>query len=163
MLVDHRVDDVDERLVAVEQAVPAREQVPLQPALALVFGQHLDDAPGAGEMLVHLRPDELGVPLFVGRVENRLKAVRCGLVGTEDAEVVGIEPNHLGQPLTEHLGRFGHGRAGGGYVYAVLPEVGKPQILQQHPAVGVRIVTHPQRARGCQFGDCGVERAILVE
>src|SRR5712671_635109 len=36
MLVDHRVDDVDERLVAVEQAVPPGEQVSLEPPLALV-------------------------------------------------------------------------------------------------------------------------------
>ena len=34
VLVDHRVDDVDEGLVAGEQAVPAGEQIALQPALA---------------------------------------------------------------------------------------------------------------------------------
>jgi hypothetical protein len=33
VLVEHRVDDVDERLVAAEQAVPAAEQVALEPAL----------------------------------------------------------------------------------------------------------------------------------
>jgi hypothetical protein len=37
VLVEHRVDDVDERLVAVEQAVAAGQQIPLQPALALVL------------------------------------------------------------------------------------------------------------------------------
>ena len=34
VLVEHRVDDVDERLVAGEEAVPAGQQVSLQPALA---------------------------------------------------------------------------------------------------------------------------------
>src|SRR5256886_11114771 len=34
MLVEHRVDDVDEGLVAVEEPVPAGEQVALEPALA---------------------------------------------------------------------------------------------------------------------------------
>jgi hypothetical protein len=41
VLVEHRVDDVDERLVAVEQPVPARQQVTLEPALAEMLGQHL--------------------------------------------------------------------------------------------------------------------------
>jgi hypothetical protein len=43
VLVDHRVDDVDERLIAVEQPVPAGEQVALQPALAQMLGKHLHD------------------------------------------------------------------------------------------------------------------------
>jgi hypothetical protein len=44
MLVEHRVDDVDEGLVAVEDTVPAREQVPLEPTLAEVLGEHLEHA-----------------------------------------------------------------------------------------------------------------------
>ncbi len=90
VLVEHRVDDVDERLVAVEQAVPTGEQVALQPTLALVLGQHLDHAAGAGEVLVDLRSEELGVPLLVGRVEDGLQTIRRGLVGPEDTEVVGL-------------------------------------------------------------------------
>src|SRR6516165_6222658 len=41
MLVEHRVDYVDKGLVAAEEAVPARQQITLKPALALMFGQHL--------------------------------------------------------------------------------------------------------------------------
>ena len=79
---------MDERLVAVEQAVPAGQQVALQPALALVLGQHLHDAAGAGEVFVDLGAEELGVPLLVGGVEDALQPVRRRLVGPEDAEVV---------------------------------------------------------------------------
>jgi hypothetical protein len=39
-----RVDDVDERLVTVEEAVPAGQEVALEPALALVLGEHLHHA-----------------------------------------------------------------------------------------------------------------------
>ena len=39
VLVEHRVDDVDERLVAVEQAVSAGQQVALEPALAVVLAR----------------------------------------------------------------------------------------------------------------------------
>ena len=44
MLIEHRIDDVDERLVAREQAMAARQQVALQPALAQVLAQHLHHA-----------------------------------------------------------------------------------------------------------------------
>ena len=44
VLVEHRVDDVDERLVAVEEAVPARQQIALEPALAEVLGEDLHHA-----------------------------------------------------------------------------------------------------------------------
>ena len=47
-LVHHRVDDVDEGLVAVEQAVPPAQDVPLEPALARVLREHLHDAAGRG-------------------------------------------------------------------------------------------------------------------
>src|ERR1700676_1333215 len=41
MLIEHRIDDVNERLVAIEQPVPSREQVAFEPTLALVLAQHL--------------------------------------------------------------------------------------------------------------------------
>ena len=143
--------------------MPPGQQVALQPALALVLGQHLDDPPGARQVLVHLGSDEFGVPLFVGCLEHRLKAVRRGLVGAEDPEVVGVEPDHLGEPLAEHLGRLGDGRARRGHVDAERPEVGQPQIFEQQPAVGVRVVAHPQSPCRRQRGDVGVELAVLVE
>ena len=40
VLVEHRIDDVDERLVAVEEPVPPGEQIALEPALALVLAEH---------------------------------------------------------------------------------------------------------------------------
>ena len=43
---------MDERLVAAEQAVPAGQEVALEPALAEVLGQDLHDPPGRRLMLV---------------------------------------------------------------------------------------------------------------
>jgi len=40
MLVEHGVDDVDEGFIAGKQAVPARQQVAFQPALAGVFREY---------------------------------------------------------------------------------------------------------------------------
>ena len=52
VLVEHRIHDVDERLVAVEQPMPAGEQIAFEPAFALVFAQHFHDATIQGEELI---------------------------------------------------------------------------------------------------------------
>ena len=52
MLVEHRIDDVNERLVAREEAVAAREQIAFQPALALMLAQHLHHAAVGREVVV---------------------------------------------------------------------------------------------------------------
>ena len=85
VLVEHRVDDVDEGLVAREEPVPAGQQVAFEPALAEVFAQHLHDAAFAGEMdvigLDPLHPDA------VGHLEDGVEPVRGRLVRADDAEV----------------------------------------------------------------------------
>jgi len=52
VLVEHRVDDVDEGLIAVEEAVAAGEQVALQPAFAEVLREHLHHPAAWSEVLV---------------------------------------------------------------------------------------------------------------
>ena len=52
VLVDHRVDDVNERLVAGEEAVSAGQEVAFEPALALMLGEHLHDAAIRREVVV---------------------------------------------------------------------------------------------------------------
>jgi len=44
MLIEHRIDDVDEGLVTREKSVAPGEQVPFEPALAQMLAQHLHDA-----------------------------------------------------------------------------------------------------------------------
>ena len=73
VLVEHRIDDVDERLVAVEQPVPPGEQIALQPALALVLAEHrVQHASGRREKFV-VRQGR-GVPLTVGDFEDGSEA-----------------------------------------------------------------------------------------
>ena len=52
MLVEHRIDDVDEGFVAGEEAVPAGEQIAFEPALAHVFAEHFHDAAVRRDMVV---------------------------------------------------------------------------------------------------------------
>src|SRR6516162_5174026 len=52
VLVEHRVNDVYEGLVAAEEAVPARQQVTFEPALALMFGQYFQNTTVRRKMIV---------------------------------------------------------------------------------------------------------------
>src|SRR5450759_2346182 len=161
VLVEHRIDDVDERLVAVEQPVASGQEVALEPALALVLGEHLHDATGRCQVLVD-RPYR-GVPLLVGHVQDRAQAVRGGLVGSEDPERLGVQLDDAAEPLAEHPGGLGHGGAGGLHRYAAVPEVRQPQVPQALTAVGTRVVAHPQGALGGELAEPGAQRSGLVE
>ena len=90
MLVEHGVDDVDERLVAVEEPMAAGEEVPLEPPLALVLGEHLHDPAVVGEVVVAVA--QLGLPRPVGDLEHVLKAVGRGLVRPEEPERLAGSP-----------------------------------------------------------------------
>ena len=141
VLVEHRVDDVDERLVAGEEPVPAGQQVALEPALALVLAQHLHHPPVRREVVV--AGHDLRVPRAVGRLEQRREPVRGGLVGPEHAEVLHVRPHHVAQEAAEDARRLGGGDRRLGDVDGVVAEVRHPQVLQQLAAVGVRRGAHP--------------------
>jgi hypothetical protein len=99
VLVEHRVDDVDERLVAGEQAVPPGEQVPLEEPLADVLGQQLDDPALAVQRLSSSATDACQRG---GDLEDVLQPVAGQLVGGEGQEVVRVQTGHLAQPGAEH-------------------------------------------------------------
>ena len=163
VLVEHRVDDVDEGLVAREEAVPPRQQVALEPALAKVLAQHLHHAAVGREVLVarpHLRGR--GSP---GHLEQGREPVRGGLVRPHHAEVAlpFAGAHDLAQEGASDARGFGVGRARRRHGHRVRAKGRQRQVLQQQPAVGVRIGAHAAIAPGCDRGDLGVERAVGVE
>ena len=107
VLVEHRIDDVDERLVAREEAVPARQQIAFQPALALVLAEHLHH-PAVRAELVVFRID-LGHVAALGHLQHVLPAVRVVLVGAEQAEVLAVQVqlHDVAEELAHLPRRFG--------------------------------------------------------
>ncbi len=164
VLVEHRIDDVDERLVAVEQSMSAGEQVALEPALALVFAQHrVQHASGRCEQFVvrHGR----GVPLALGRLEQGSQTVGERLVRAEDPEVslLLVQLRDVTQERSEHTRIADAARPGRRHGLGVVAEIRHPQVAQQHAAVGVRIGAHASLAPGRKFGQFGLEAALRVE
>jgi hypothetical protein len=104
VLIEHRVDDMDERLVAVDQAVPAALQVAFEPAFNGVLAQHLHDPAFGSELgAVGVLGKIFGEPQLLGNVVERLQPVRLRLVRAEDAEVAHVEPRHVAQEVDELL------------------------------------------------------------
>jgi len=103
VLVEHRVNDVDERLVAVEEPVPPRQQVPLEPALALVLAEHFHHLSGWGEELVARQGRS--IPLAFRDFTDRLEAVGERLVRTKYAKIstLTIQLRHIAQETPEHM------------------------------------------------------------
>ena len=163
VLVEHRVDDVDEGLVAREEAVPAGQQIAFEPALALVLAEHLHDPPVGGEMVV------VGIgfrhPGAVGDLEHVLPAVRVAFVGAEQAEVARfhVQLHHVAQEAAHHPGRLGGRRAGRRHLDRVVAEIRQPQIAQQQAAIGMRVGAHAPLAARRQLGQLRPQPAVVVE
>ena len=163
VLVEHRVDDVDERFVAREEPMPAGQQVSLQPALALVFAEHLHH-PAVRRQVVVFRVD-VGHVAAVGHLQHVLPTVRVVFVGAEQAQVPAVQVLlHDVPEKPAHLaGRFGVGCPWAGHFDGIVAEVRHLQVSEQQAAVGVRVVAHPSVALRSQFGQFGLEPPLRVE
>ena len=155
MLVEHRVDNVDEGLIAAEDAVPAGQQVPLQPALAQVLAEDLHDPSGAGKVLVDVLDPVL--PHLVRDLVDVLKPVGGRLVRAEQPERLGVLADHVPEPgpQRDHGADPLHSRLR--HRDSVVLVLRQLEVPQQHAAVRVRGGAHPEFARG------GVRRDVRAE
>ena len=136
VLVEHRVDDVDERLVAVEEPVPAGQQVALEPALAQVLAEDLHHAAVGREVLVAGRISASRRSVTSNTAPRRLDAVSSG---PKSRKFSGLRAHHVAQERAEHARRLAAGAGPARHLDRVVAEVGQPQVAQQQPAVGVRV------------------------
>src|SRR5260370_42294327 len=107
MLIEHRIDDVGECLVARKKSVPAGEQVSFEPALAEVLAQDFHDAALDAEVDVDVL--YASHPLLSAGLVDRLKTIRDGLIRTEQAKALAgeAELHHAAQKHPAYAGEFG--------------------------------------------------------
>jgi hypothetical protein len=142
-LVDHRVNNMDERLVAVEQTVSATQEVTLKPTLAVVLRKHLDNTASLGKVsAVGILLEVLAHPDLLASSVNTTELVRLSLIRTEETEVV-LVPSY---DILEEDGHVGHASAhdvsGTVDLDRVVSEVGHSQGLPELTTVGNRVGTH---------------------
>ena len=69
MLSEHRIDDANEPLIAVEQTMASGQQIAFEPPLALMLAEHaVEDPTLRGQKFVVLRG--IGIPLPVGNLKH---------------------------------------------------------------------------------------------
>ena len=97
MLIEHRVDDVNEGLVTRKETMPSRQQVAFQPALALVLAEDFHHAAVRAELVVFRI--NLGHVAAVGHLQHVLPPIRVVLVRTEETEVsaLHIQLHHVAE------------------------------------------------------------------
>ena len=89
MLVVHRIDDVDEGLIRVEDPVASGEQIAFEPALECVLAEHLHHATVRRDVrTVGIFWYDRRQPGFQARLVDVLQPVRGILVWTEETKVV---------------------------------------------------------------------------
>src|SRR5580704_2073637 len=123
VLAEHRVDDANEGLIAVEESVPPGEQITLQPTLALVLAEHrVQYASGGREefIIVYFA----SIPLTVGDFKDRTQEIRERLIGTEDAKIARllIKLRDVAQESAQHLSILCRDRARRRHLHRVVLE-----------------------------------------
>ena len=136
---------MDERLVAVEEAVPARQQVALEPALAEVLGQDLHHAAVGREVLVGRAASRRSRPGPSPRTRRRAGSTRSR-PGPKSRKLSGFAAitSRRNAPSTRVASLVR--RAGLRHVDRVVAEVGQDEVAQQQAAVRVRVRAHPALA-----------------
>ena len=163
MLVEHRVDDVDERFVAVEQTVPPSEQVPLQPSLALVLAEHFHYAATRREKLIVRRCR--GVPLPVGHFKKRFQTIGECFVRTKNTEIppLVVQRSHIAQETPEHMRVADTAHSRRWHVNRIVTIVGHVQVAEKQAAIGVWIRAHASFTLRCKVGQFRFQAALRRE
>jgi hypothetical protein len=79
MLIEHRIDDVDEGFIAREQAMAPGEEVSFEPTLAQMFAQHLEHPAIGAEIDVHVFASAIhSLPDASKTASSRFDAVSSG-------------------------------------------------------------------------------------
>jgi hypothetical protein len=109
VLIDHRVDDVHERLVAVEKSVATRKDVAFEPALHGVLRQHLHDSAFRAEVAAVLILWQVSVhPNLLSGLVDLAELVALRLIRAHHAERLLV----VADDRVEELGKLAHAWSG---------------------------------------------------
>ncbi len=143
--------------------MPSREQVALEPALAVVLAEDLHHAAVVRHVVVDV-DDRLDQHAVLD-VEDGAQPVRVRLVRAHEAEAgaLPVAREHVAQELAEAAGRLvelGTRLRDGNRVPG---EVGQVERLEHAPTVGVRVRAHAALAAGRELRERRHQPALIVE
>src|SRR5215471_4929045 len=163
MLIKHRINNVDKRLVARKQPMSSRQQIALEPTLAEMLTQHLHDVPVPREVnivrLKALHPDA------VSSLEDSVQTVGRCLVGTNQTKISisCIELHDVAQKRANNTRRLRLRRPRRRDCYGIGVKVRQPKLTPEQTTIGVRVEPHASISLGSEFSNVLHEPTRLIE
>ena len=120
------------RLVGVEKAVAAGEQVALHHSHQRVLAQHLHHPAAAGELAaVEILRQEILHPHLFALLVDRLQTIGSGFIRTEHPQRIGVKADGVAQQFAEHRSVFVLHAAWPRHCYCVVGHGGQLQLVAQ--------------------------------
>src|SRR5215211_1771594 len=159
----HGSRDHGEGLVGRVESVTPAQEVALEPALAQMFAQDLEDPTVVGDVVVvgYRRANKAAVL----DLEDGAEAVGVDLIRAEEPEVSlpGVPGEGVAQKLAQLAGRLVAPRGGLLDFQRVVAEVGQVEVFEDPAAVGVWARAHAMVASRDVGGKLGDQATLLVE
>src|SRR5215470_2247138 len=163
MLIKHRINNVDKRLVARKQPMSSRQQIALEPTLAEMLTQHLHDGPVPREVnivrLKALHPDA------VSSLEDSVQTVGRCFVRTNQTKISisCIELHDVAQERSNNTRRLCLRRTRRRDRHGVCVKIRQPNLAPEQAAIGVRVKPHASISVGSEFSNVLQESTGLIE
>ena len=132
--------------------MPACQEVPFQPSLALMLAQHFHDPAVRRKLIIIV--EALRHPGAVGNFEHVLPSIRIVLVRTEEAKIFVRQTkfHHVAQESSHHARRLGIHGSGARHFDGVIAKIRQAEFLEQETAVRMWVGAHPPRTFGWKLG-----------
>ena len=143
--------------------MPARQQISLQPSLALMLAEHLHHPALQSQMLI--ARNRFRDPLPFRHLKDGIQTIRHRLIRPKDAEIllVVIQLDHIANEFAQNARIFRVGRPGLGQIDPIRLKFRHPQRPQQQSPIGVRIGPHSTSAARRQLSQLFAESSFLIE
>mmetsp|Transcript_9301 Transcript_9301/g.14001 ORF Transcript_9301/g.14001 Transcript_9301/m.14001 type:complete len:227 (+) Transcript_9301:668-1348(+) len=144
MLIEHGRNNVDERLVRVQQTMTTSQQIPLEPTFALMLAQNLHHTTVLCSMIRCIVFRDLTHKLTIGNIEYGMQTVAGSLIWSKNSEIAQrfVEYNHLLEKLTANKSIARLHSAARWHCNAEFFEIGQSQCLVF--GICVRVAPHTQ-------------------
>src|SRR5262244_2513872 len=130
MLIEHRSNQVTERLAAVNPAMPASQKVTREPPFHGMRAEQLHEATVRSQLAtVRVFREVLAEPHLLGDFIESLELVGFRLVWPENPEILHVLPHDFAEKVPEGRDVAGQGRAGFLDVNGSLAKIGHLQGL----------------------------------
>src|SRR6516164_4838325 len=155
---------MDERLIAVDQSVPAGQNVTLEPPFHCVLAEHLHNSTVRCKLTaVSIFRKVLAEPDLLANLIDGLELVGLCLVWPEDTEVVHVPPHHFPKKTSKFGDATGDGCAGLLHFNTSAAEIRHLQWLAYQATIRDGVGAHPTIPFWSQGLQLWNESAVLVE